>query len=175
MTDVIIEREYETALAEEDIFAMANAGRGCLELYNVEWKTSYLAANGKRLVCQFVAPDAESLRTSLRQLKVEVNALWPATLHHAVSDLIANVVVERNFEGPVTLESIQAIEDAASSCLELRDVTFVNTWFARDHKRMLCFYHAPDAESVRQAQDAAKMPVARVWACKAISPTQIAG
>jgi hypothetical protein len=41
---------------------------------------------------------------------------------------------------------------------------------ARNGKRMLCFYEAPDAEAVRKAQREAAMPADCVWPCVAIRP-----
>ena len=93
---------------------------------------------------------------------------WAGTVHDSPAEGAppadaANVAVERSFEAPVTLEEIQAIEDAGASCLEARDVAFVRTFFSRDRKRMVCLYRAPDAEAVREAQRGAKMPVDAVW------------
>jgi hypothetical protein len=73
------------------------------------------------------------------------------------------VVVERSFDSPVTLEEVQAIEDAGAACLAARNVEFVRTIFSRDRKRMICLYRAPDAEAVREAQRKAGMPVDAVW------------
>jgi hypothetical protein len=79
------------------------------------------------------------------------------------------VVVERSFDEPVTIEEIQALEDAGASCLEAHEVAFVRTFFSRDCKRMICLYRAPDAEAVRMAQRKAGMPVDSVWSFRLIS------
>ena len=93
---------------------------------------------------------------------------WAGTVHNAAgadapSWQEANVLVTRRWEAPVTLEAIQAIEDAGAHCLETHRVRFARTFFAADHTRMLCLYQAPDAESVRLAQRQAGMPVEAVW------------
>lgn len=170
MTDVIVEREYETPVSKEDLMAMAKEGGGCFALYNISWKTSFLADNGKRLSCHFQAADAETVRTALRQLGVETKAVWSGTVHDLGIDKPPNVLVERSFDEAVSLESIQAMEDAFAYCLDVHQVTFIKTLFSRDKKRMLCLYHAPDAESVREAQRKASMPVERIWACQVIDP-----
>ena len=74
--------------------------------------------------------------------------------------------MERSFDNPVTVEAMQAIEDAGAWCMDLHHVTFLRTFFSSDCKRMICLYQAPDAESVRLAQHQAKMPLERVWACR---------
>ncbi len=78
------------------------------------------------------------------------------------------VIVERHFETPVDFESIQSVESASAGCLQTHRVTFVQTLFSRDRKRMLCLYEAPDAESVRVAERKAGVPFDRAWACERI-------
>jgi len=76
---------------------------------------------------------------------------------------MVEVVVERHFEDPVEFSAIQALEDRGAWCLQEHHVRFLRTWFSKDRRRMVCFYEAPDAESVRIAQRKAGMPLDRVW------------
>lgn len=170
MNDVIVEREYETAVSKEELLLMSREGASCMRLYNIAWKTSFLAENGRTLACHFQAADAETVRTALRQIGVETKAIWSGALHDTGIEKSPNVVVERRFDEAASLESIQALEDASAHCLELHNVTFIKTLFSLDKKRMLCLYHAPDAESVRVAQRKASMPVEQIWACQVIDP-----
>ena len=82
----------------------------------------------------------------------------------------ANVLVRRSFAQSVELADIQAREDAAAWCLDVRHVKFVRTYFSMDRTRMLCLYRAPDAESVREAQRIAPMPMDDVWGFSALLP-----
>jgi hypothetical protein len=167
MTDVIVERDFEDPIAAEQVGAMLEEAGGCLGLYRINWHSSYLADDGRKMVCHFSAPDTETARTALHQVGAVVRTAWPATIHTGSNaSLTPNVVVERDFEQAVTMESIQALEDAGSGCLDVRDVRFVQTFFSVDHTRMLCLYNAPDAEAVRAAQDEAKVPFARVWSAQ---------
>ena len=77
---------------------------------------------------------------------------------------MALVAVERTFPEPVVFNEVQAIEDAASWCLDIHNVRFVRTFFSADRRRMICLYEAPDAESVRLAQRQAGLPFDSVWA-----------
>lgn len=168
MSDVFVVREFDPALTDESFEAMTRDGAHCLDLYRVRWRQSLLSADGRRLVCWFSAPDAESTRLALRQAGSPHAVPWPGSVHEspapdAPPEEAANVVVERSFESPVTLEEIQSIEDAGAACLTARHVAFVRTFFSRDRRRMICLYRAPDAESVREAQRLAGMPVDRVW------------
>ncbi|MEJ2130739.1 MAG: DUF4242 domain-containing protein [Gammaproteobacteria bacterium] len=176
MSEVFVERTFDPAITDTDVYAMAHDGGGCMNLYQVDWQESFLAVGGQRMVCHFRAPDAESVRTAFRQVGADASVVWPATLHDAPDPPSEppNVLVERSFDHPVALEDIQAIEDTAATCLETHRVHFVRTFFSRDRKRMLCLYRAPDAESVRLAQREAEMPFDRVWAFQRIDPASSA-
>jgi len=172
MIDVFMEREWPSPLTEPGFWQEAEGGLDCMPLYNVKWLESYLAVDGSRLVCHFHSPDLESIRTYLRQTDTAYVAVWSGSAHDVGLDLEPNVLVERNFDEAVTLDSIQAMEDAGAQCLQMRQVTFITTLFSRDRKRMLCLYHAPDAQSVREAQEEAGMPWDRVWACKLLQSSE---
>lgn len=168
MTEVFVQRSFDPPLNDQSFMDLAHDAASCLDLYRVQWRRSLLSADGRRLFCWFTAPDAESTRLALRKAGSRDADPWAGTVHDSpAADApppdAANVVVERSFEAPVTLEEIQAIEDAGAGCLEARDVAFVRTFFSRDRKRMVCLYRAPDAEAVREAQRKARMPVDSVW------------
>jgi hypothetical protein len=168
MSDVFVLRSFDPPLTDESFDALARNGADCLGLYRVQWQQSLLSADGRRLLCWFQAPDAESARLALRKAGSHDAAPWSGTIHDAPGPDAppadaANVAVERCFEAPVALEDIQAIEDAGASCLTLHGVEFARTFFSRDRKRMVCLYRAPDAEAVRTAQRKAGVPFDAVW------------
>ncbi len=176
MTEVFLERSFDPPLTPDDVLAMAREATGCFGLHRVDWVTSCLGRDGRRMVCWFRGPDAEAARVALRQAGADLRVLWPGTVHDAPDappGRVANVLVERSFADPVTVEEIQAIEDAGAGCLENHRVKFVRTLFSLDRKRMVCLYAAPDAESVRMAQREAGVPVDRVWAFQPIGPADL--
>lgn len=178
MPELILEREFAQPLRAATVSAAGAEleGEDCLQLHRVEWMGSLLSTDGRRMVCRFRAPDAESVRIALRAVGVaDMRCLWPGTLHERpglteAERASANVLVRRRFAQPVSVEQIQALEDAGAWCLEARRVKFIRTYFSTDGKRMICLYRAPDAESVRQAQHQAKMPVEDVWAFVNVRP-----
>jgi len=168
MSNVFVVRTFDPPLTDASFDKLTHDGASCLDLYRVQWRRSLLSADGRRLFCWFEAPDAESTRLALRKAGSLDAAPWPGTVHDAPgpgapSADAANVLVERSFEKPVTLAEIQAIEDAGASCLSARNVEFARTFFSLGRKQMVCLYRAPDAESVREAQRMARMPVDAVW------------
>jgi hypothetical protein len=169
MADVFLERSFDAPLGISDVRHLLQSANGCLVMHRVDWQESFLSADGRQMICRFSGPDAESVRIALCKADTDIGALWAGTVHDAAelipADLTAaNVLVTRVFDKSVTLDEIQSIEDAGAWCLETRNVKFVRTFFSADCTRMVCIYRAPDAESVRQAQREARMPVDRVWA-----------
>lgn len=169
MTDVFLERDFDPPIGKQDVLDLATKAGSCFNLHSVEWGASFLSPDGGNMICHFIGRDAESVRIALHQVGSDTTNLWPGTVHDR-PDLEeeearnANVVVLRCFDDPVAIEDIQALEDAGAWCLEARSVKFIRSFFSLDRKRMLCLYHAPDAESVRQAQQQADMPLEKVWA-----------
>lgn len=175
MIDVILERGFERPLASLLVRSLTEAAQPCFDLYRIQWQESLLARDGRRLVCHFQAPDVESARIGLRQAGADIGSLWGGSVHDAPglkpSELAAaNVMVERRFAAAVSFEAIQALEDAGAACLQNHQVRFVRTLFSLDRQCMFCLYRAPDAESVRLAQQQAGMPVSRIWAFQRIAP-----
>jgi hypothetical protein len=172
MTDVFLERDFDPPLTPRNVYAGARDTAWCFDMHRVVWRRSLLSRDGRHLVCWFHAPDTESARIAVRQSGSDARRLWSGHVHHAEhgNAPTPNVAVERDFANPVRVESLQAIEDANAWCLETHRVRFVRTYASADGKRMICLYHAPDAEAVRLAQRAAGMPFTAVWACDEIAP-----
>ena len=175
MPDIILERQFDDAMSPEAFIKMGVEHASCLPLYRVEWHESFLAEDGTRLLCRFGSPDIESVRSIAdRQGESAGQNAWASTLHDTGREGTPNVVVERSFSEPTSVEALQAIEDAGAWCLELHKVTFLRTFFSEDQQRMICLYRAPDAESVHLAQAQAGMPVERVWPCRAFDMADFA-
>lgn len=179
MTDVLLERTFDTPLTPADVTSLLKDPGRCLERHRVRWCGSFFATDQRRMVCHFQAPDTESARRALRQVGADVSRLWAGTVHDAPTvspgeRMDPNILVERSFSDPVTVGQIQAREDAGAACLQNHRVRFVRTYFSSDGLRMLCVYRAPDAESVRMAQRQAAMPLDRVWAFRTLYPQLVA-
>lgn len=179
MTDMFLERRFDDEPMTEAIALELGAfAQTCFDLYGVAWLESLLARDGRLMICRFRSPDAESTRLALRQAGAEIGALWPGTVHSAGQsttddDPMTPVVVTRTFEEPVSLDAVQAREDAAAHCLKNHRVRYLRTFFSNDRRRMVCVYRAPDAESVRLAQNQAEMPVDQVWSCRTVNPRAV--
>jgi len=173
MEPIVMLRRFEPPLDQQTFYRMAEESAGCLSLYRAEWQESLLAEDGRSLICRFEAPDAESIRQLSRGDGARDKSVWSGTVHDTDRPGMATVVVERSFGEPTTVEALQGVEDAGAWCLDLYKVIFLRSLFSADCKRMLCLYQAPDAESVRLAQQQAKMPVDRIWACRNYTPENL--
>ena len=83
---------------------------------------------------------------------------------------MALILVEREFEEPVTFAEVQALEQASGDCFTLRSIEFLHSYFSADRTRMICVYEAADAESVREANRLAELPFSQVWSATKITP-----
>jgi hypothetical protein len=174
MAEIFLERSFETPLTASYVLAMAQQAGGCYDLHRIEWHGSLLAAGGRKLLCRFRAPDAESVRLALRDLRSGFGRLWTGSVHDApgfaeTDQQKANVLIERTFDPPVAESEIHKAEKDGW-CAQAHRVTFMRTYVSDDRRRMICLYQAPDAESVRLAQRLMTMPVDAIWAFTAIRP-----
>ena len=154
--------------------AMEDGAAWCLDQYRVRHVMSLLSLDGRQLTCVFDAPDAESVRSVLRQMGQSVDPVWAATVHAPpgvpVAGSLAGIapplmVVERRFAEPADFAALLGrLRDQPAWCLDQYRVQFLRSYMSKDRRRMICLYHAPDAESVRAAQLQAGTPVERVWA-----------
>lgn len=172
-THAILERSFDEPLTVDAVLAIARDYGWCFDMHKVDWHGSFLAADGRLMVCWFSAADLESARLALRKSGADLKRFWAGTVHDGPKPTAPNVIVERSFEAPVRIEDLQAREDAGAWCLEAHGVGFVRSLFSLDRKRMLCFYSAPDAEAVRRAQRQAEMPVDAVWSFQHVSPSAL--
>ncbi|HSD20500.1 MAG TPA: DUF4242 domain-containing protein [Anaeromyxobacter sp.] len=52
----------------------------CLTLRNARWMRSYYTADGRRSICQFEAPDAETVREAFRAAGHPFDRAWVAQM-----------------------------------------------------------------------------------------------
>ena len=76
MACIIVERTFERPPSVEDMTAAGIRERPCLELYGVAWRRSVLSTDRLRMVCQYDAPDAESVRKVQREAGNGFDRVW---------------------------------------------------------------------------------------------------
>jgi uncharacterized protein DUF4242 len=72
---IVVERHFETPQTDADMAAVADRERGCLGINRVIWKRSLLSDDRRRMICEYEAPDAESVRRVQRQAEAAVDRI----------------------------------------------------------------------------------------------------
>ncbi|HSY25028.1 MAG TPA: DUF4242 domain-containing protein [Polyangiaceae bacterium] len=79
-TTVVVEHSFDPPLTEEALGAAFQIVAPCLKARGARWIRSYVSSDGKRMVCEFEAADAEAVRESLREAGVPFDRVWPGKL-----------------------------------------------------------------------------------------------
>jgi hypothetical protein len=80
MPVIIVERTFEQPPSDADLSAAGIRERPCLDLYGVAWRRSVLSADRLRMVCEYDAPDAESVRKVQREAGNVFDRVWPGNV-----------------------------------------------------------------------------------------------
>jgi hypothetical protein len=78
MTTIIVERRFAAPVAEADIAAFAARQQECLTIHGVTRRRSLLSRDRQRMICEYEAPDAESVRRVQRQAEGPFESVWVA-------------------------------------------------------------------------------------------------
>jgi len=129
------------------------------------------------MLCLYEAPGAESVRLAQDQARVPYERAWTCahltgsapTTDASASEL---VVVERVFPTAVTAEFVSTAFKRSGWCLDLHRATYVESYLGGDGKKMVCVFRAPDAESVRLANNQGGVPYTAVWTANVHVPAR---
>jgi uncharacterized protein DUF4242 len=85
MARVMTELVFKEPLTDERSAAIAKKLDSCLEVRNGAWRRSSVSIDRLRMVCEFEAPDAESVRQAYRASETPYERVWTADVY-AVED-----------------------------------------------------------------------------------------
>ena len=85
MARVMVEQVFKEPFTDELYAAFAKKVDPCVEVRHGLWRRSSLAADKLRMVCEFEAPDAESVREAFRTAGVPYERAWTADVY-AIED-----------------------------------------------------------------------------------------
>jgi len=80
MARIIVERSFATPLSDADLASFGVPEHACRLIYRVTWKRTLLSEDRRRMICEFEAPDAESVRRVQRQAGIEADRVWTADI-----------------------------------------------------------------------------------------------
>ena len=80
MTRVIVERTFDPPLSLEALQETERRMAPCLELYGVRWVRSYWSWDRRRMICEYDAADAGSVRAVQEEAGARFDRVWTAEL-----------------------------------------------------------------------------------------------
>ena len=78
MKIVIVERTLTTPVTLAELAQAGEAGRPCMDAHHVRYLRSLVSLDGLRVLCEYEAPDAESVRQSNKKLGLPFDRVWAA-------------------------------------------------------------------------------------------------
>jgi hypothetical protein len=78
---IIVERSFEHPPSEADLAAGAEREKQCRETRSITWKRSVMSKDRRRAICEYDAPDAETVRRVQLEAHLPFDRIWSAELH----------------------------------------------------------------------------------------------
>ncbi len=78
MSRVIVERSFSEPVSDAALQDVMKRLGPCLEIYNVTWLRSCLSTDRMRMLCEYEAADAESVRAVQREAQAGFDRVWTA-------------------------------------------------------------------------------------------------
>ena len=76
MSRIVVERNFEVPQTDADMKAVADRERPCLAAYNATWRRSLVSSDRKRMVCEYEAADAETMRRIQCEAGAQFDRVW---------------------------------------------------------------------------------------------------
>jgi len=76
---------------------------------------------------------------------------------------MAILVLEQSFEIPIAEAELNSAAKQLDRCLERHGARWMRSYLAKDRKRLICEFEAPDAERVRESYRSAGLDFERCW------------
>ena len=170
MTDVFYLRPMDPPIKPEDLTGMIQFAGGCFDLHHVDWKHSFLSADGRRMLCWYQAPDAESARLALRELGSNLHGVWAGKVTGDGADSpsisTANLLAEVLFTAPLSAADVAS----RVAALEREGVTVVRGILSNRGTQWLGALKGQDEHTARSALERAGLAAERVWPCTPVTP-----
>lgn len=80
----VVERTFAQPMTRSEVETMRTEAGPCLDIHRAVLARSFLSRDGRRMLCLFTAPDAETVRIINRQLELSLERVWPASARLAL-------------------------------------------------------------------------------------------
>jgi cation diffusion facilitator CzcD-associated flavoprotein CzcO len=146
----------------------------CLDLYSVEWRRCYLAADGTRMLCWYRSPDAEMVRLIIRQQGTAGAAVWPADVSgpddaepQRSPDCVA---VEFDFDAALGADDFASMRESIEVALDSAGLAISRTFASGRRTRLVCLIDDPNENLVSECLRAVRRAPAAIWRCTELDP-----
>ena len=76
MSHVVVERSFPTPQSDTDLSVVEDRLAPCSELYGVVWIRSVVSVDRRHMICEYEAPDAETVRKVQREAGAAFDHIW---------------------------------------------------------------------------------------------------
>ena len=80
MAILVLEQTFDKPMTADDLRDAAKRLDQCLVAHGARWMRSYLSKDRKRMICEFEAPDAQSIRDAFRSAGAPFEKVWSGDL-----------------------------------------------------------------------------------------------
>ncbi|MFM0140203.1 nickel-binding protein [Caballeronia grimmiae] len=80
MSHVVVERSFATPQSDEDLSIVEDRLAPCSEVRGVVWIRSVLSVDRLHMVCEYEAPDAQTVRDVQREAGAAFDHIWSGTV-----------------------------------------------------------------------------------------------
>ncbi|MBK7662215.1 MAG: DUF4242 domain-containing protein [Sterolibacteriaceae bacterium] len=80
MQHFIVERSFSPPISDQELSAVAARMAPCLDLHDVRWIRSHMSEDRQRMLCEYEARDAESVRKVQHEAEASFDRVWTAHL-----------------------------------------------------------------------------------------------
>jgi hypothetical protein len=170
MTDIFYLRDIEPGTTVADVMEMARQSGGCFNLYRVDWRQSFLAADGARMLCWYQAPDAESARMALRQLGSDLNAVWAGNISEAEGERPGECRRIVEFAADEVLNVAETVATVESLTKASDDAELLASIVSQDRRHLVCVLGGQDEAVLADLVAAGGFGAERSWSCQLVDP-----
>jgi len=76
VANVVVERDFDAPADLAALQAQEDARQWCLDAHGVTFVRTYLAADCRRMLCLYAAPDAEAVRAAQQKAEMPFTSVW---------------------------------------------------------------------------------------------------
>lgn len=80
MQRFIVERTFSPPMSDQELSEVTARMAPCLELHDVQWIRTHLSEDRQRMVCEYQARDAESVRKVQHEAQAKFDRVWAGQL-----------------------------------------------------------------------------------------------